>query len=325
MFDDQRYFDVFAEYAKADADDMLMRITVANRGPEAATVHLLPTLWFRNTWSWGRDGEGYWPKPSIRRSGPARMAAEHVGLGRYTLDGDVRTPALPELLFTDNETNLTRLFGVTECAAVREGRLPSGDRARATRSAVNPAGEGTKAAFHYVARPSPPAASAVVRLRLAEGDETPSAPFGQAFDQMFRERLAEADEFYAERVPDRRDGRGTAGAAAGIRRAAVEQAVLPLRDRRTGSRATRASRAPPTGRPRRAQRRLAARVQPRRHLDAGQVGVSLVRRLGPRLPHDPVRAHRSPLRQGAAAAAAARVVHASERPDSRPTSSPSAT
>ena len=84
VFDDQRYFDVFAEYAKADPDDILIRITVANRGPEAATVHLLPTLWFRNTWSWGREGEGYWPKPGIRPSGSAGMVAEHAVAGRAT-------------------------------------------------------------------------------------------------------------------------------------------------------------------------------------------------------------------------------------------------
>src|SRR3989442_14931890 len=100
VFDGQRDFDVFAEYAKADVDDVLVRITVANRGPEAATLHLLPTLWFRNTWSWGRDGEGYWPKPSIRRSGPASMVAKHVGLGRYTLDADVpEAGAAAEQLF----------------------------------------------------------------------------------------------------------------------------------------------------------------------------------------------------------------------------------
>ncbi len=72
VFDDDRYFDVIAEYAKADADDILIRITVANRGPDAASLHLLPTLWFRNTWSWGRDGEGYWPQPVASRRGDRR-------------------------------------------------------------------------------------------------------------------------------------------------------------------------------------------------------------------------------------------------------------
>src|SRR5918992_2289829 len=88
VFDGNRYFDVFAEYAKADTDDILIRITVANRAPEAATLHLLPTLWFRNTWSWGREGEGYWPKPSLRRIGPTTIEARHASLGRYTLEAE---------------------------------------------------------------------------------------------------------------------------------------------------------------------------------------------------------------------------------------------
>ncbi len=134
-FDGNRYFDVFAEYAKADADDILVRITVANRGPETATLHLLPTLWFRNTWSWGRDGEGYWPKPALRRTGPARIEAEHQSLGRYLLEAEpVAGAPAPELLFTDNETNTARLFGARERPALREGRLsPLRRRGRARR------------------------------------------------------------------------------------------------------------------------------------------------------------------------------------------------
>src|SRR5271156_2016513 len=82
IFDDNRYFDVTAEYAKASPDDILIKITVANRGPEAATLHLLPTLWFRNTWSWGRIGEGYWAKPTIRLLKDGSVVAEHASLGR---------------------------------------------------------------------------------------------------------------------------------------------------------------------------------------------------------------------------------------------------
>ncbi|MFL5494176.1 MAG: MGH1-like glycoside hydrolase domain-containing protein [Gemmatimonadales bacterium] len=202
VFDDHRYFDVFAEYAKADTDDILVRITVANRGPQAATLHLLPTLWFRNTWSWGRDGEGYWPKPSIRRSGPSSMAAEHMGLGRFTLDADAaETGPTAEQLFTENETNLSRLFGSPNLQPyVKDAfhrAIVEGDG-----SAVNSAGEGTKAAFHYVLT-VPAGGEQVVRLRLREAAKTRSAPFGQRFDRIFRERAAEADEFYAERTPER--------------------------------------------------------------------------------------------------------------------------
>src|SRR5262249_30016492 len=106
LFDDGRYFDVLAEYAKPEPDDLVIRITVANRGREVASLHVLPTLWFRNTWAWGRTGnEGYWPKPRLARA-DGGIVAEHASLGRYRLlaDGD------PAWLFTDNETNVARLF-----------------------------------------------------------------------------------------------------------------------------------------------------------------------------------------------------------------------
>src|SRR5271169_2132887 len=86
IFDGSRYFDVLAEYAKAAPDDLLIRITIANRGPEAAPLHVLPTLWFRNTWSWGRSGEGYWPKPAIAWARENRLRAEHTSLGVWYLD-----------------------------------------------------------------------------------------------------------------------------------------------------------------------------------------------------------------------------------------------
>jgi hypothetical protein len=108
IFSDSRYFDVFAEYAKADADDILIRIEAANRGPDAATLHLLPTLWFRNTWSWGRTGEGYWPKARLSRGDETRILAEHSTLGKYQLEFD--RPY--EVLFTENETNFQRLFAL---------------------------------------------------------------------------------------------------------------------------------------------------------------------------------------------------------------------
>jgi hypothetical protein len=200
VFDDARYFDVVAEYAKADVDDILIRITVSNRGPDDAVLHLLPTLWFRNTWSWGRQGEGYWPRPSIRRAGPAAVLAEHMGLGRYRLDADPGDGDAPELLFTGNETNVARLFGAPNPQpyvkdafhrAVVEGDV----------TAVNPAEEGTKAAFHYLLR-VPAGGERVVRLRLRQAeDAAATAPFGRGFTRGFDRRLREADEFFAERTP----------------------------------------------------------------------------------------------------------------------------
>ena len=199
VFDGNRYFDVFAEYAKADPDDILVRITVANRGPETATLHLLPTLWFRNTWSWGRTGEGYWPKPSLRRAGPAQIEAEHESLGRYVLEADSAGSPEPELLFTDNETNAARLFGVPNAQPyVKDAfhRFVVGGE----RDAVNPDGAGTKAAAHYVLT-IPAGEARIVRLRLREKRPSAGAAFGAAFDRVFEARIREADEFYDERIP----------------------------------------------------------------------------------------------------------------------------
>src|SRR5881628_1038448 len=110
IFDGNKYFDVFIEYAKASPNDILIQIRVKNRAPEAATLHLLPTTWFRNTWSWGRGSEGYWPKPRIRQATEGMLLADHTTLGRFLL---VAAPAAgedpPSFLFTDNETNRERL------------------------------------------------------------------------------------------------------------------------------------------------------------------------------------------------------------------------
>src|SRR5687767_8398946 len=103
IFDQDRYFDIFIEYAKADVDDMLARVTVVNRGPDPAHLHLLPTLWFRNTWSWGRPSV----RPGLRVDGEGAIVAGHPGLGDFRLWMD----GAPRLLFTDNETNSERLWG----------------------------------------------------------------------------------------------------------------------------------------------------------------------------------------------------------------------
>jgi hypothetical protein len=200
IFDESRYFDVVAEYAKGDPDDILIRITVANRGPDAATMHLLPTLWFRNTWSWGREGEGYWPRPSLRRVGATAIEAEHASLGRYVLDAAVPDDgAAPELRFTENETNGARLFGSPNPQPwVKDAFhrfVVNGER-----DAVNPAGVGTKAAVHYVLN-VPARGERVVYLRLREAALTEGKPFGTRFDRTFEQRIREADEFYAERFP----------------------------------------------------------------------------------------------------------------------------
>ena len=147
VFDGGRYFDVFAEYAKTAPDDVLIRITVANRGPEAARLDLVPTLWFRNTWSWGRTGEGYWARPSIAAETGNVLVADHEDLGRFRLYAG-EEPVLPELLFTENETNAARLFGSSNTSPwVKDAfhEYVVGGRSKA----VNPGGTGTKAAALY--------------------------------------------------------------------------------------------------------------------------------------------------------------------------------
>jgi hypothetical protein len=197
VFDGDRYFDVEIEYAKADADDILLRITATNRGPDAAALHVLPQLWFRNRWSW-IPGER---KPHLRALGPALIAVEHRTLKRMTAHFEK-----PEaLLFCENETNAARLFGAEGSPRHPKDAFDS-FVVHGRADAVNPAREGTKAAgLHRLEVPA--GGSAVVRLRLAPG-EPMRRPFA-GFDDTVALRRREADEYYAGlhdhvRDPDRR-------------------------------------------------------------------------------------------------------------------------
>jgi hypothetical protein len=201
VFDEGRYFDVQVEYAKASPDDILVRITVTNRGPEDHALHLLPTLWFRNTWSWGRHGEGYGDRPRLRQTGPGTVMADHATLGRMMWRVEPGPGGnAPEILFTENDTNVARLYGAENATPyvkdafherVVGGRL----------DAVNPDRVGTRAAAWY--RLTVPAAGSVsVRLRLTAADEATDRPFGAAFDGTMAARRAEADDFYATRIPE---------------------------------------------------------------------------------------------------------------------------
>ncbi len=188
VFEDDRYFDVFVEYAKEGPEDTLIRITVHNRGYGAARLRLLPTLWFRNTWSWGEDDR----KPTMREVARGVVQASHAELGEYWLycDGN------PELLFTENETNAQRLWGQPNASAYVKDAF--GDYLISGESgAVNPARAGTKAAAHY-ALEVPGGGSMSVRLRLT------AALAGNAFsgfEEMFDRRVADADEFYSRITP----------------------------------------------------------------------------------------------------------------------------
>jgi hypothetical protein len=188
IFDDNRYFDVFLEYAKEGPEDLLIRVSVHNRGPEVARLHLLPTLWFRNTWSWGDDV----PKPVLREAHGA-VVASHPELGDYMLS----CSGTPELLFTENESNVQKLWGQPNPTPYVKDALHrcviSGER-----DAVNPEKTGTKAAAHYVIEVAAGGCE-VVRLRLSAGSA--GEPFGPAFEEQFRQRLFDADEFYSRITP----------------------------------------------------------------------------------------------------------------------------
>jgi hypothetical protein len=188
IFDDDRYFDVFVEYAKAGPEDVLVKITVHNRGPESAQLHLLPTLWFRNTWSWGENE----PKPSLTATGPAVIQASHHQLGKYELCCE----GSPELLFTENESNARHLWGQPNPSPYVKDAfhlfVTAGNRA-----AVNPDRVGTKAAALYVLD-VPGGGSHTVRLRLT------GAPVKDAFngfEHIVESRLKEANEFFQRITP----------------------------------------------------------------------------------------------------------------------------
>jgi hypothetical protein len=189
VFNADRYFDVFVEYAKADIEDILVKISVTNHGPEAASLNLLPTIWFRNTWSWDHNGDG---RPGLRRTDRNVIELNHSELGKRWLHCDDS----PELLFTENDTNVQRLFNAANGTHfVKDGindYIVHGNQ-----QAVNTEQVGTKAAANYKLNIGPGEA-ATIRLRLTnkEGHDA----FAN-FDQTFAARLHEADEFYDSVIP----------------------------------------------------------------------------------------------------------------------------
>jgi|tagenome__1003787_1003787.scaffolds.fasta_scaffold20970296_1 hypothetical protein len=195
VFDEDRYFDIFVEYAKGSPNDVLIRITATNHGPEEAPLALLPTLWFRNYWSWGRSDD---PPPRIFAEGARTLVAEHPGLGVFRLQmarngfGLHRAP--PELIFTENESNRRRLWDVDNHSPYVKDAF---HRYVVNRDvdAVNPRRVGTKAAFlhKWIVDPGE---SVRVELRLSSDEEAPAESFGEEFDATFSLREQEAHEFY---------------------------------------------------------------------------------------------------------------------------------
>jgi hypothetical protein len=172
---------------------------VFNRGLEPASLHVLPTLWFRNTWSWGCTHEGCWPKPSLRRLEDGSVRARHVSLGRYRWFIEPSAEGAAELLFTDNETNAGRLFGNPGPGYFKDAFHEYVIHGNA--GAIDAGGSGTKAAAHFRLR-IPAGGSVTLRGRLVQETELPELPFGPAFDDVFTARMLEADQFYRERVPE---------------------------------------------------------------------------------------------------------------------------
>ena len=194
VFEADRYFDVVVEYAKAAPDDVLIRITATNRGPEPAALELLPTVWYRNTWSWDVPAS---ERPGLRAgesAGHAVIEGDHATLGARWLYCE----GAPELLFTDNDTNVQRLYQQPNARPwVKDG---INDYVVGGRSdAVNPERAGTKAAARYRATLAA-GQSVVARLRLTNSP-IPGGPFGGEFDTLFGRRVREADEFYETVIP----------------------------------------------------------------------------------------------------------------------------
>jgi hypothetical protein len=185
VFAENRYFDVFVEYAKADVDDQLILLTVVNRGPAEATLHLLPQLWFRNTWCWGYEDA----RPTLAAQPDGSVQVSHEGLGEFGWYAE----GGPELLFCDNETNKPRLFSEPTAERFFKDGIHN-YVVNQQAEAVNPARTGTKAAAHYQLTL---AAGATQQVRLRLGPMGLAEPFAE-FNEVIEQRRAEADAFYAE-------------------------------------------------------------------------------------------------------------------------------
>ncbi len=199
VFNDDRYFDVFVEYAKADVEDILIKISAVNHGPEAAPLNLLPTVWFRNIWSWDQTGDhSEAPRPSLRKADSKSetvIELNHPESGQRWLycDGN------PELLFTENDTNTQRLFNAPSASRyVKDGI--NDYVVHGVQQAVNPQQEGTKAAANYSLLVQP-GETATIRLRLTNKPARAGAKVFADFDKVFADRVREADEFYDTVVP----------------------------------------------------------------------------------------------------------------------------
>jgi hypothetical protein len=303
IFDGDRYFDMFVEYAKEGPEDVLIRITVHNRGPQTSRLRLLPTMWFRNTWSSGEEDQ----KPSLREVAPGVIQASHHQLGKYWLYCDEG----PELLFTENESNTQRLSGQPSASLyVKDAFHEHVISGRA--DAVNSAKIGTKAAAHYILE-VPRGGSKTVRLRLSAATLTNAFA---GFEKTFKDRIADADEFYDRITPHtltEDECRVHRQALAGMlwnKQFYYFDLDQWLKEHK--------SHPPAPIRPSRlTEHGLVSHAERRRDLHARQMGVSLVRGLRSRLPCDLVGSGGFRFRQRATAANVAPSLHRSQRSNSR--------
>ena len=204
VFDDDRYFDVHMEYAKNAPEDILWRITVANRAAVAAPLHILPTLWFRNTWSWGKTREKPRRKPRITRHSPDTLRAKHEKLGDFLFHIDSPdAPGSPALLFTENETNSTEVFGTPNPQPYVKDAFHH-HVIHGKRGVCNPDGTGTKAAAHFQCI-IPPGATITIRVRMRPLADAGEGGAFDAFDEILAARRAEADAFYQDLLPPNLD------------------------------------------------------------------------------------------------------------------------
>ena len=200
VFDEDRYFDVQAEYAKNSPNDILIRLTISNRGPESAPLHVLPTVWFRNTWSWDCTHEGCSPKPRIVGGRGTSLVCYHPTLNEFSFAADAGPNGeQPPWLFTENETNQERISGTPSASPFRKDAFNE-LLVHGRPEAVNSDLIGTKAAAHYVLT-IPPGEEVVLRLRLWAATEAPRAPFTSSFDKVFLKRATEAEAYLLSRQP----------------------------------------------------------------------------------------------------------------------------
>ena len=193
IFNKNEYFDCYIEYAKKNPNDILIQITIENKSATTAPLHIVPTLWFRNAWSWGRHGEGYWSRPSIEQAGETEMLTRHEMLGSYKFAADTSNGEASQL-FTENETNHKKLFGFdNECAYSKDAfhrYIVNGEK-----EAINPNCIGSKAAFHYQ-QTFAAGEKKVFKFRLSAYDESPEAHFCKDFDHTLNLRFQETQSFY---------------------------------------------------------------------------------------------------------------------------------